>query len=493
MSSIAAVCIVKNEADDIGEWIAFHIAIGIKTILIYDNASTDNTVNVVIAFSKKYDVRLVRWDLTSQDYQRQAYEDAIKRLLSEFDWIVFMDSDEFIASHDPRSSFKFLEDLRIDISQVCLNWATFGSSGHLKRPETLVIEAYRARAGIGAGINRHVKSIVRPTHVRSCINPHVFDVVGRTVDVHQNDIQWSQSDGIGLIDGEPIYDLTWINHYWTKSKVQWLKKISRGYHDVPDDRRGERDLIAFDQVCAEEDDSLVVMSDEVRKILSHMADFKPDQSLRRRLWRNADPFAAVDVRDYTVDLQGWGSNHGFLSDSIEKIMPKLIVEIGVWKGGSTISMAKKVRDLRLDALIVSVDTWLGAWDHWVSDEWFQEIGISNGYSRIYNTFISNVKKLRLEDYVVPLPLDSINACVVLKSLDLMVDIIHIDAGHDYAAVTNDLNAWWELLRPGGIIMGDNYDISGGWPEVRRGFDDFMATHATNNFEYRGNKCRFMKE
>lgn len=493
MEPIAVVCIAKNEADDIAEWIAYHLAIGVKTILVYDNASTDETRDVVLAFSEKYDVRLIRWNLSSQDYQRRAYEDAAKRLSWEVSWVAFIDADEFIASDDPYKLLKFLDDFRIDVSQVCLNWATFGSSGYLERPDALVIEAYRSRAGVNSGINRHVKSVVRPTHIRSCVNPHVFDVVGKTVDVHQNDIQWSEADGVGLIEGKPIYEVAWVNHYWTKSKAQWLKKISRGYHDIADDRRGERDLIAFDRDCLEEHISLAMVADKVKEILHSTLNYKPDQNLRQRLWRNSDPFAAVDVEDYALDLQGWGSKHDFLLDSIEIVRPTLIIEIGVWKGGSTISMAQKLRDCHLDASIVSVDTWRGAWDHWLSDEWFAEMNFASGSSRIYKIFLSNVKKLDLQDYVIPLPLDSINACVTLKALGVSADIIHIDAGHDYVAVTNDLTAWWELLRPGGIVIGDDYDTGGGWPEVRKAFDDFIATHQTSGFEYFGNKCRFIKK
>lgn len=492
MSTIAAVCVVKNEEDDLAEWLAFHFEIGIKKILIYDNVSTDKSREIAISFSEKYDVQLIKWDMTSSDYQRQAYMHAVTRIGSQADWIAFIDADEFIVSNAPCDTLGFLDEFGMDVSQVCLNWATFGSSGHVERPEGLVIESFLKRASADSGINRHVKAIVRPTHVRGCLIPHAFDVTGRTIDALGTDIRWSEANGVGLIHGAPIYKIAWINHYWTKSKNQWLKKISRGYHDIPDDNRGLNDLMAFDLECIEQDENAVSMAGRVRAVLQATLKPKPDQRLRRQIWRNADPFGTVGIANNTLDLQGWGSTHNFLSESIEQIRPSVIVEIGVWKGGSTIFMAEKVRNLGLNCSVVSVDTWLGAWDHWASDKWFGELGFAEGSSTLFKKFLTNVKILDLQDYVIPLPLDSTNAFVFMKSLGVNADIIHIDAGHDYAAVKNDLTLWWDILRPGGILIGDDYDIGGGWPEVRQAFDEFVGQYKIKDFEYYGNKCRFRK-
>jgi Methyltransferase domain len=37
--------------------------------------------------------------------------------------------------------------------------------------------------------------------------------------------------------------------------------------------------------------------------------------------------------------------------------------------------------------------------------------------------------------------------------DQSLDFVYIDARHDYCGVTEDLNAYWPKLRPGGIISG----------------------------------------
>ena len=44
---------------------------------------------------------------------------------------------------------------------------------------------------------------------------------------------------------------------------------------------------------------------------------------------------------------------------IADVKPKLIVEVGTWKGASAIYMAKICRKLELNTEIVCIDTWLG--------------------------------------------------------------------------------------------------------------------------------------
>ncbi len=293
MSSIAAVCVVKNEADDLAEWLGFHLAAGVKTILVYDNGSTDETRSIALAFSEKYDVRVIPWSLNSHDYQRRAYMDSLWRLTGQVDWIAFIDADEFITSRDPQTTLRFLDNIDADVGQICLNWAAFGSSGHDQRPDGLVIESYTMRSVASAGINRHVKSLVRPAAVRNCINPHAFQVTGRTVDTNLNDIIWSNRDGVGLVAGAPLYDKLWINHYWTKSKSHWLKKLARGYHDILDDRRGLDELTAFDGECSELDLTLSGVGDRVRDMLQGVPGFARDRMSGHGVRRS--PAAIFDI------------------------------------------------------------------------------------------------------------------------------------------------------------------------------------------------------
>ena len=212
-----------------------------------------------------------------------------------------------------------------------------------------------------------------------------------------------------------------------------------------------------------------------------------------KLWHGADPFAEAFCEPALVDMQGWNSDHPYFRELINAYRPCVIAEIGVWKGGSTIEIARQIKSNRIDAVVIAIDTWLGSWDHWFQDKWLQEIGFKSGYPSLYRKFLSNVFYAGAEDVVVPLPLDSANAFHVLQRNGIKLDFVHIDGAHDYESVIADLRRWWSLLRNGGILVADDYFIDGKtWPGVKRAVDEFLAETPHTDFDQRRGKCRAIK-
>jgi predicted O-methyltransferase YrrM len=225
----------------------------------------------------------------------------------------------------------------------------------------------------------------------------------------------------------------------------------------------------------------------VRAFMTRVRD-----ELIRSLWRGKDPFAKESPYDGPRDLQGWGSEHPYLREAIRAIRPAVVIEIGVWKGGSTIHMASILRELAIDGVVIAIDTWLGAWDHWINDQWFGELGLADSAPSLFQKFSNNVRKAELTDYVVPLPLDSINAAKVLRHFKFKPNMVHLDAGHDYQAVTSDLQQWWPALEPGGILVGDDYRDGNAWPEVKRAFDNYFEQLGLMPIRNSKDKCILIK-
>jgi predicted O-methyltransferase YrrM len=62
-----------------------------------------------------------------------------------------------------------------------------------------------------------------------------------------------------------------------------------------------------------------------------------------------------------------------------------------------------------------------------------------------------------------------------------LDFIYIDAAHDYANVTADIEAWWPKVKKGGILSGHDYETKlddGFWGpiEVKQAVDDWAKAH-----------------
>jgi glycosyltransferase involved in cell wall biosynthesis len=234
----SAVClIVKNEERDIAEWMAFHALLGFDTQIIFDNGSDDGTARVVRAAAGLYDIRSHYWPNRSADSQTLAYQAACDAYRLEFDWIAFIDSDEFLVTTDDIGVNQFLA--RFDRwSGVALHWAVYGANGHDDFPPGLVVEDFTSRAGPDFTPARHVKSIVRPGFVNGCINPHCFDLRGH-VDGSYCDAQgrpmhwWPAPERGGILPGfsrePPEYSVARVNHYFTRSRAHWRAKLRRGY------------------------------------------------------------------------------------------------------------------------------------------------------------------------------------------------------------------------------------------------------------------------
>ena len=67
---------------------------------------------------------------------------------------------------------------------------------------------------------------------------------------------------------------------------------------------------------------------------------------------------------------------------------------------------------------------------------------------------------------------SLDAAAILKRTDVKFDFVFIDADHNRGAVKADLNAWWPLVKSGGLFCGHDYHGKRGG--VTRAVDSFAA-------------------
>lgn len=183
------------------------------------------------------------------------------------------------------------------------------------------------------------------------------------------------------------------------------------------------------------------------------------------------------------DIQGWNGNHTIFHELIEKRDPKIIIEVGTWKGMSAINMGNYVKSTNRQAVIYCVDTWLGATEFWTyaSNTPERDLKLKNGYPQIYYQFLSNVVHSNLQNVIIPVPNTSTNAARYFNHNNIKADLIYIDASHEYEDVLTDLNFYSRLLAPGGIIFGDDYDNY--WPGVVRAVNEFFKNNKTVKDRY----------
>ena len=172
------------------------------------------------------------------------------------------------------------------------------------------------------------------------------------------------------------------------------------------------------------------------------------------------------------EVQGWNGRHPSLDrlPAITTAREPIIIDVGVWKGQSTITMANALKRADIDGCVIAIDTFLGSPEHWSgANALFSRV---NGMPNLYRTFLTNVYAAGLTDYIVPLPQTSNIAALILSRHSVTASVVHVDAAHEYEDVMRDATAYWNLLRPGGYPIGDDYNIS--WPGVVRAAGEFSA-------------------
>lgn len=187
-----------------------------------------------------------------------------------------------------------------------------------------------------------------------------------------------------------------------------------------------------------------------------------------------------------IDYQGWNGIHPCLATLNTSFSYQVIVDLGVWKGQSTITLSKILKDNNLKGSVIAVDTFLGSPEH-------HDMGLfkrmPGGRPDIYETFLNNIWENNLQDYVVPLPQTTVCASYILKNKNIKPTFVHVDAAHEYEEVLRDIEEYYELMEVGGIMVCDDYIE--GWPGVVKAVNEFSSKNKIKVFT-NFPKCIFQK-
>ncbi|MCI8347592.1 MAG: glycosyltransferase family 92 protein [Bacilli bacterium] len=241
-NKLSFVAIVKNEEPYIIEWIEFHRLVGVNKFYIYDNESSDDLKKLLNPYIENGIV--VYQYVPGKNMQNIVYADAIKKYKDESKYMGFIDIDEFVIPHEDNDLGDIVDDVlakKEGAAGVAINWRIYGSNGYEKPPKGLVIENYKFRAEDDFDVNRHIKTICNPRKVVTFQNPHypVYMKGYYSIDEDGHVIK-------GPFNSYGQCKKMQINHYFTKSKTEYVLKALRGKADSQS-FRGMKDFIKHDQ------------------------------------------------------------------------------------------------------------------------------------------------------------------------------------------------------------------------------------------------------
>lgn len=236
---IALCGIVRNEIRCVIEWLAHHKALGFTDFLIYDNASTDGTSDLLQALDEAGELIHLPWPHeVGARPQRLAYEHA--RRHSDADWIAFFDADEFLALKADAGIGDFLSRFGPDVGAVAVNWVVFGSGGEERYRPAPVVERFTDALPAGAVRNRTVKAIGRRERLAGTGIHRVSVAEGRYVMPSGREAVF---DGLTAVV-EPEVSVAVLHHYAVKSAEEFAEKRARGHANshFPEKKRAKLDI-----------------------------------------------------------------------------------------------------------------------------------------------------------------------------------------------------------------------------------------------------------
>lgn len=133
-----------------------------------------------------------------------------------------------------------------------------------------------------------------------------------------------------------------------------------------------------------------------------------------------------------------------------------VMEIGSWKGKSTVALGLGIRDSGLKRHLFAVDPHQGI----IRNSGIRQPGGT------YREFRDNIRKTGLDRLVRPLKMTSASA---VRGWSRPISMLFIDGLHDYLHASEDLRLWRQYVTTGGIIaFHDGFAGTGG---VMRAIDE----------------------
>jgi predicted O-methyltransferase YrrM len=146
---------------------------------------------------------------------------------------------------------------------------------------------------------------------------------------------------------------------------------------------------------------------------------------------------------YSLDIPGWMNERDLkVIEELAADVPEqgAIVEVGSWLGQSTYAWAASTK-----AKVYAVDLWA-----WMPKEYVgpaqEKVNLKGDP---FAQFLGNVGHLK---NLMPLKRNSSGVAWTFQA----PDIVFIDAMHQDPWVSDDVKFWERLVRPGGIVCGDDY-------------------------------------
>lgn len=215
---VGIIAIARNEQLYIREWVDHHLSLGFDKIILADNDDTFLLPGII-----DYPA-VIHIDYTgTEKVQPKAYTELYQKYRDQFDWLLFIDCDEFVML-DKGNIKDFLEDFDCDV--VRINWMCYSDGDMLDTDGDYRVVSRFTQPYLSSA-DTFAKSFIR-TRVelgdKKIFGHGIYD---KTLDARNayNDPCENTNPHTTRI----VHQVCWLNHYPTKTIGEYIRqKYDRG-------------------------------------------------------------------------------------------------------------------------------------------------------------------------------------------------------------------------------------------------------------------------
>lgn len=217
--------IIRDENEYLEEWLRWHIGQGVEHFYIYDHDSKQPVKEFIeelgVQISEK--ITIIEWKGKHADAQPDAYNNCLNRFRGESRWIGFIDADEHVRVNTGQTLPEFLRAYE-EYAGVFANWITYSAGGQIKEKPGPLRKRFQKECHEDWWLDKAGKVIIQPYYMTDIVIHN-----GRAADgFYVVDAHGEKVYNYSLTDSHPTVDLICVDHYYTKSYEEWIKKLRRG-------------------------------------------------------------------------------------------------------------------------------------------------------------------------------------------------------------------------------------------------------------------------
>lgn len=214
---LSGLTVVRDENDYIEEWLRYHIEdCGFEHFYIYDNESVIPVKDYLesVNFAHMDKLTIFDWP-TTESLQTDVSRDFFDNYRMQTRWVLNFDPDEYVVTNDEsKSLINFLKENHKYAAIQC-RWRFFNANGQERKEDGTDMERFTTEVEYGEW-SFTGKVFAQTNRIRGYnIHHPQYREISRIV-------RYGEAD-----------DYFRLNHYYTRSYEEWVRKMERG-SSVPD-------------------------------------------------------------------------------------------------------------------------------------------------------------------------------------------------------------------------------------------------------------------